>query len=272
MFDCNKSKYLNKLMKLEIRCFQHCETRSIYLCLDMPDQCPSCKSSLSSTKAQFRIPPFLLPRPLILSSCVNPPPFSLVLQLSDENILAGDLHIGVTNSKSKIFDFNANGMNRNSPRWFDMTAMVIRMDESCKKPSSLLRNEKIRNDAWDFYLDQYWEDRELCLKWNSSQYDEKRLNCLDFVTDFLLNYDLFNKNSLLNSLRGINLADNMAGKSDGTDVSSRQEKLTKLKKCLKQKLLDELIEPEYSKFAKYANLVFELNEKKFLREEINFFN
>jgi hypothetical protein len=265
---------LSKMMKMEIRCFQHCDNRNIYLCLELPENCPACNSCLSATNAHFKIPPFLLPKPLFLSSCINLPPFSLVLQITDDSdLLTGILHIGVTNSKSDIYDFNANGMNKNSPKWFDMPSIVIRLDENngkraaaATRHASFISNASICNDKWDSCLEDYWS-RTKVLRWNSTSYDEDQLNCFDFVIDFLLNYDFFSKEFLLISLNEINIA----SKSTSRDNVSK-ETFQMLKREIKKRVLGELIEPEYAKFFKYISLVSELNEKKFLCEEIDSFS
>jgi hypothetical protein len=276
---CNKSKRpqqtgrsnasLSKMMKMEIRCFQHCDNRNIYLCLELPKTCPACNANLNASNTHFKIPPFLLPKPLFLSSCINLPPFSLVLQITDDSdLISGILHIGITNSKSEIYDFNANGMNKNSPKWFDMPSIVIRLDEINKRSTknfSFINNPKICNDKWDTCLEDYWS-RTKVLRWNSTSYDETHLNCFDFVMDFLLNYDFFSKEFLLIALNEINIAN----KTTTRDVS--KETFQMLKRQIKKRVLDELIEPEYAKFFKYINLVGELNEKKFLCEEIDSFS
>lgn len=271
---------LGQLMRLDIRGFQHCQTRNIYLCLKLPKQCPTCRRSMYDEETQFKIPPFMLPKPHLSFTCVNLPPFCLVLQFTSQNLDTGNMHIGVTNSKSDIYDFNANGMNKNSPRWSDAPLITIRLENDKNKAYSLLTSQPVKHELWDFYLDDYWE-KSKSARWNSSTYNETSLNCLDFVVDFMLDYGCFSKTYLLYALNEINMTmmkQNETISSEDTShnptsiISASQlmrDKLARLKEMLKKKLLDQIIEPEYSKFLKYINLIFELNEKEYLIEELN---
>jgi hypothetical protein len=155
-----------------------------------------------------------------------------------------------------------------------MPSIVIRLSgengsggrcNSSRTAWSFLNNKSICNDKWDSCLAEYWSNTKV-LRWNSTSYDASTLNCFDFVVDFLLNYDFFSKEFLLVSLHEIN----MASRSTAKDVS--RETFQLLKKQIKKKVLEELVEPEYAKFFKYINLAVELNEKKFLCEKIESFS
>ena len=73
---------LGDLITREIYCFQHCQLKEKYLCFDLPDKCPTCLVGLRSNSMPtcFRVPPFKLEPPLILSQIM--PMFCLLLQPS----------------------------------------------------------------------------------------------------------------------------------------------------------------------------------------------
>jgi hypothetical protein len=117
------------LLTKQVKCFQHCLKSERIICFEMPDKCPTCTACLNSMQDQikFRVPPFILPSPLTVTSSKEKhhvPSFSLLLQPTDGNYSKflkensqihnlnkdiGDLHIGITNSKCEIYDFNING-------------------------------------------------------------------------------------------------------------------------------------------------------------------
>jgi hypothetical protein len=287
---------LNNLMILEIKCFQHCLKSERYLCFELPEKCPTCLYNLNS-KIKFKVPPFILPKPLSLTNtrlkCL--PPHSLLLQPTDcdyHKLLLepdiGDLHIGVTNSESDVFDFNQHGLNKNAHNWIETPSIVIDM-KSTKRTSRTMEvfsemkplvtmtasaivvggdstssednNTDTRLDPkWDLLLDCYWKRRKEL--WHRAFYDENRFNCLDFVINFLLEYGMFDLNEeqsdLISSAALLN-----------AESSFKQKKnIFILKNFLKQKLSKEFIEPEFFKCLKYLNLLINLYEKKYFLEKI----
>jgi hypothetical protein len=238
-----KSLHIKELIRRDIRCFQHnCQSKNISLCLEIPQTCSTCKKDLRSTRTSFKIPPFFLPKPQIVSNLINIPSFCIILQLIDENLEDGNLHIGITNSKSDIYDFNSNGMNRNSSSWLHNASITIRLDRIGNKNKLLQQflGVKLDSKKWDCLLDDYFQ--KSTSQWTTLSYHETNMNCLDFIVDFLSSYG--------------SVSIGQANKRD----------------ALKKMLLNELIEPEFCKFLKFVNLVKELNEKKVLSEKFENFS
>ena len=161
--ECIDSENLQELMQCEIKCFQHCLRNERFLCFELPEKCPTCSTYLDSKliPTKFRVPPFVLPPPLTVTNTklASLPPFSLLLQPTDGDYLKiiqtnksnnpsqiirshhskeqhsnndpdiGDLHIGITNSKAEVFDFDSNGLNRNSTRWHTIPSIVIKLEQ-----------------------------------------------------------------------------------------------------------------------------------------------
>ena len=316
---------LKELMQNQIKCFQHCLRTERFLCFEMPDKCPTCSTYLDSKlmPTKFRVPPFVLPPPLTVTNTRSAPylpPFSLLLQPTDGDYLKiiqsnksnhpsqmcrhhhqrhhepdiGDLHIGITNSKSEIFDFDSNGLNHNADKWFTIPSIVIKLEqqinltqqhqhfkEMMSPPSSnrapqlniFLDGQKeekykqliIRNytDKWDLVLHNFWQQRHAA--WKATKYDEFELNCLDFIINVLLDYGFFDLNDDLEAY-----FENMNGTNCHVNKSEFiQEKQNLLmKNLLKQKLSRELIEPEFIKCLKYLNLLIKLHKQKYFVERI----
>ena len=154
---------------------------------------------------------------------------------SKEHEDTGDLHIGITNSNSETFDFDMNGVNRNSIRWSHIPSIVIRLETK--------KNDQIfRAQSWDVALEAHSGDEK---KWSKSNYDEFTFNCLDFVISFLLNLGYFDDNV------------------------THTEPSSLLNGYLREKLSRDLIEPEFVKCLKYLRLLVRLNESEVFEEKLN---
>lgn len=258
MSQSHSLKSINNMMISEIKCFQHCKASERYLCFELPEKCPTCEFGLMSSTIKFKVPPFVVPRPLKLTDtrlkCL--PPYSLLLQPTDCNYTRlaaepdiGDLHIGVTNSDSDVFDFNQNGLNKNAHNWIDTPSIIIDI-----KRTSHVNNLELDHDnahscpidfKWNMLLDRHWKRRKEM--WNRAFYDENNFNCLDFVINFLLEYGFFDWN-----------LDN-----------SSQNDIFIYKSIIKKKISKEYIEPEFIKCLRYLNMIINLHEKKYLVEQLN---
>lgn len=272
---------LNYMMILEIKCFQHCKANERYLCLELPEKCPTCLHNLNS-KIKFKVPPFILPRTLKLTDTRlrGLPPYSLLLQPTDCDYLKlveepdiSDLHIGVTNSDSDVFDFNHNGLNKNAHNWIDTHSIIIDIYSFQNKLKGynygeffyLNNSNKTSDDIyvdskWNTLLDRHWKKRKEL--WNRTFYNENKFNCLDFIITFLLDYGFFDFSIEHNEL---------ILKNDLIDESFKTiyKKNYNILKCFyKKKLSKEYIEPEFLKCLKYLKLLINLHLKKYLREQI----
>lgn len=238
---------LNSLIiKSEIKIFQHCNHERI-ICFTLPENCPICQIRLDSKS--FRVPPFVLATPFMKSPKL--PAISLILQPSSgdySKLACDDMHIGITNSLSEAFDFDHHGLKKNSKNWIDYPFIHIKLDQFRNK--ILMGNE---TKKWDDLLEYQFKQKEHY--WSAKQYDETNLNCFDFIINFLYVFGYFDLNEeneeemYLNELVFI-------------------ENNHLMKKFLKQKLANELIEPVIRKSLKYIYLLMKLNsnEKAFLKE------
>jgi hypothetical protein len=286
-----KTRYLIKLMQLSIKCFHHCSSTIRYLCFELPEKCPTCSLDLNvDNNTKFKVPPFIVPSPLVLANKNFHilPKFSLLLQPTDGNYSKflykndstdsdiGNLHIGITNSRSEIFDFDMNGLNRNLKRWLKPSIAIklghkltleqnrINLDLLLTFKSSdddFFKSEKTNGinlyDKWDLLLEECWLKRKN--QWSQSKYDENKFNCFDFVISFLIEYGYF----------------------DMTEEDSQDKKLKQLLSAtknnqpnlrlngyLKEKMTNDMIESEFVKFLKYLNLLVKLRKQKFLIENV----
>ena len=284
---------VENLLKFKIKCFQHCIKTERLLCFKIPETCPSCLKQLNSNTTTFLIPPFILPTPLTITTNdlngykSNLPPYSLLLQPTNgnyENFLLiinqkqqqqgnntiekiindfGDLHIGITNSKSEIFDFDLNGLNRNSLKWFKVPSIVIKLSHHYENKNFVDKNQQPQNindenlrflfynyyylnfNKWDFMLDNYWYNQRHT-KWSSKSYNEISFNCLDFVIQFLIDYDYKFQNFESGSINSI--------------------------ENIKFLVSNHLIEPEFIKCFKYMNLLAKIKTNEFFIENISLAN
>ncbi|CAG2113395.1 unnamed protein product [Medioppia subpectinata] len=93
-----------------ILCFQHCNPKSKVFCLELPDYCPQCDSPMSCI--ELKIPPFCVPFPFI---CAKRTQCSVIIRPTDGDFLhhyqnAADLHIGLTDSKGDVYEFDKYGL------------------------------------------------------------------------------------------------------------------------------------------------------------------
>lgn len=263
-----KSSNLKNLIMSDIKCFQHCKDSEKYLCFDLPEKCPACFSSLMDSKIKFKVPPFVVPKPLNITNTQFKllPPNSLLLQPTDcdyEKLISepdlGDLHIGITNSDSDVFDFNSNGLNKNSHNWIETPSIVIDIYNCAARKLNQeeifsYSNDELSIDSkWNDLLDRNWKRRKEI--WNRAFYDENNFNCLDFIINFLLEYGFFEH-------------DDFFIDTDNNFMNSHKKNPFILNCSLKNKLSKEYIEPEFVKFIKYLKLLVSLDNKKCLMENI----
>ncbi|KZC09681.1 hypothetical protein WN55_00814 [Dufourea novaeangliae] len=155
-----------------IICFRHCCSESIF-CKSVPKLCPICQSCIINCN----IEPFLVPYPYTNATYH---PVAIVVRPSQGSFIndytaAKDLHIGVTNSKGIVFEFDRQGLIVNDHcRWTDCVAFKI-------VPSSW-------ENHWDETLERMLKDT----KWKSKNYDEVDMNCCNFVMEFVNNLQYTN--------------------------------------------------------------------------------
>ena len=302
--DKQSSELIKKLLKLEIKCFQHCSKNSRFLCLNLPDVCPKCSSCLYSNFTNFRIPPFTLPsnfnKPQNLTSnsqlqiptnsrngflyiffCLNyrfHNKLSILVLLmptngdfnpwlvfsskknkeSFEQSDIGDLHIGISNSKSDVYDFDYNGLKKNSNIWFQIPSVIIRLEKffqidlTSREINGARNNLNFRSQEfaskWDLALEEKLLDHK---KWNKNNYQEDNFNCFNFIIEHLLEFEFFGFH--LKSFK-------FSNENFQTDL---------VKEFLKKKISQDLIEPEFIKCLKYLNLIAMINEKEIFEEKLN---
>ena len=158
----------------------------------------------------------------------------------------GDLHIAVSNSKAETYDYDMNGLNKNSITWLQIPAIVIPLENHAKR-------EEVNKNTWDSTLEIIFKDP----KWNKSNYNENNFNCLDFVTEFLINFGFFDYGN-----------DEIFKFSENSSEKKYilQNKLTK--SFLKKQLSKNFIEPKFYKSLKYLNLLVNLNEQNIFEEHV----
>lgn len=237
----------NLITKSEIKIFQHCNHERV-ICFNLPDKCPICSLTLDSKS--LRVPPFVLTSPFLKNGKLQS--ISLILQPSNcdyTNLVLnksdiGDLHIGITNSLAEPFDFDHNGLKRSCKRWYDNPTIHIQLDHKSFNMKTIFNETK----KWDDLLECFWSQRDQC--WTAAKYDETKFNCFDLIINFLFLYGYFdidteNETSMDSSI----LIENYF-----------------MKKFLKQKISNELIEPTVRKSLKYLCLLIKLSDEKYFRE------
>lgn len=177
---------IKQLLRLDIRCLQHCSLKERIAFLDQLNKCPKCSANLLDPDVQFLVPSFVMPCPFAIKSTL--PNFSLLIHPTNGDYISllnepngGDLHIGITSSMGEVFDYDSDGLKRNSNKWTDIPSILIKLNE----------DRHLDSQKWDLFLEKNWRKRDV--KWNSKSYDEYNFNCLDFVVYFLNQYDFFNK-------------------------------------------------------------------------------
>ncbi|XP_005109122.1 MKRN2 opposite strand protein [Aplysia californica] len=148
----------------DLRSFQHCRKDIDLVCFRLPTQCPLCGQSTATTES--RIPPYVLPSPFVSSHTT---PRTIVLKPTEGDFIRNyertcDLHIGVTDSKGLVYDFDERGLNQGSV-W----------------PHCLVVWTHDQPAEWDQALSY------ICGQpaWSARRYDEHGQNCFTFVLHFL---------------------------------------------------------------------------------------
>ena len=153
-----------------VLCFNHCDLDVNLLCLELPSTCPLCSGDLQSTP--MKIPPFRLPSPLQHS---GEAPYSVVIRPTQGTFLDqygkdSNLHVGISNSKGVVYDFDEKGLNRSLQGWSQCVAITI-----------ATRTDVRLTSIWDLKLQEF-----ACYEhWTAPRYDENTWNCYDFVLGFL---------------------------------------------------------------------------------------
>lgn len=153
-----------------IMCFRHCLTKNV-ICKHVPIICPVCLLQIEG----FIVDPFRVPYPFANASHN---PTSVVIRpsqgnfLDDYDITRHDLHIGVVDSEGRIIEFDKNGLIVNDVmKWTDCIVF------------------KVVPDAWISRWDKTLSEMSKDLKWQSINYSENKLNCFDFVLEFINNLE-----------------------------------------------------------------------------------
>ncbi|GAB6026673.1 hypothetical protein CHUAL_013186 [Chamberlinius hualienensis] len=154
-----------------ILCFQHCDKNAQVFCFTLPRFCELCGADLYIS--ELRIPPFRIPYPFVAAAAI---PCSIVIRPTVGDFLhnyqnAADLHIGVTNSKGVVFEYDKNGLtNDDTAKW----CQSLRIDILSQMDAKLLRQ-------WDKTLEKISQQD----RWSSTFYSVDDHNCYSFVLEFL---------------------------------------------------------------------------------------
>lgn len=151
--------------------FQHCQKGVNILYLDPPEMCPLCRRDTATTPSE--IPPFRLPSPF---QSAQDAPFSVVVRPTVGSFLRdyannADLHVGITDSKGTVYEYDSSGVHVSSQSWSQ--CLAIKMID--KYDSRWSHN-------WDDSLRQF----SLLPTWSASRYSDRTHHCYDFVLRFLL--------------------------------------------------------------------------------------
>jgi len=149
-----------------ITCFRHCSTKSVF-CKRIPTTCPVCSLQIQD----FIVDPFRIPYPF--ANAVHSPT-TIVIRPSHGSFLddydtSHDLHVGIVDSNGSVIEFDKNGVIMNDARWIDCIAV------------------KVIPVAWTIRWDEMLRFMLRDVKWKSSNYDEIRMNCFNFVLEFFNN-------------------------------------------------------------------------------------
>ncbi|XP_052782787.1 MKRN2 opposite strand protein-like [Mya arenaria] len=159
-------------MESEIRCFQHCKRDKNILCQTIPLVCPICRQD--TLKTEMRIPPYLIDSPFIDASftqcCVviKPTIGSFLKDFTNQS----DLHIGVTNSRGVVYEYDERGVTVGCQTWSDCLRVTV-LDINSENSDFVKK--------WDQDLDLAAQES----LWTAGKYTETSHNCYDFVMSFL---------------------------------------------------------------------------------------
>ncbi|XP_068239826.1 MKRN2 opposite strand protein [Palaemon carinicauda] len=156
-----------------IVCYQHCQGR--LFAFSLPAACPLCRANLETEP--LKIPPFRIPYPFVRAS---QSPCALVIKPTKGDFLheyksTHDLHIGVTDSEGRVFEYEQEGLHSDyTSSWSQCLAIPIISDSSN-------RLDPVWQEYWDFTLNTLAKDPAWC----EDRYDETSFNCYSFVVEFL---------------------------------------------------------------------------------------
>ena len=156
----------------------------------------------------------------------------------------GDLHIGITNSSGDIYDYDMNGLNRNSKRWFSTPSIIIDLQR-------LTNWNEAKKKVWNVFLDRYWLNKEQY--WAAHRYDEFNFNCLDFIIIFLYEIGFFDIDEETNS-------------HDCIETFQFNKNNYLIISFLKQAFSKDFIVPKFVKCLKYLNLLTKVDIKNCISE------
>ncbi|XP_013398927.2 MKRN2 opposite strand protein [Lingula anatina] len=155
-----------------IFCFQHCSRDENILCLSLPNHCPLCSRDLQTT--QMLIPPFRLTYPF---QCAIKSPCSVVIRPTHGSFLrdytnSSNLHVGITNTKGSVYDYDEGGLHVHSPTWTSTETLTIPVIQT---------NDTMWSHTWNIRLEQWAMQQQ----WTADRYNDTHHNCYDFVLGFL---------------------------------------------------------------------------------------
>ncbi|CAG0880350.1 unnamed protein product [Darwinula stevensoni] len=159
-----------------ILCFQHCDKKTKIFCFSVPSTCPVCGCDL--VNSPLRIPPFRIPYPFGRARDFR---CAVVIKPTQGSFLkdyknSSDLHIGVTDSRGEVVEYDRNGVKRGD--WEHCLPVPI----FPKKSSSLsLPQSHSFVLKWDSTL----QSMATSPLWTKDKYMEKSHNCYAFTLSFL---------------------------------------------------------------------------------------
>ncbi|XP_069062747.1 MKRN2 opposite strand protein isoform X1 [Pleurodeles waltl] len=148
---------------------RHCE-KDIY-CASVPDSCPVCGQSAVASQ-RLEDAPVRIPSPFVNGHREK---FSFLLKPTEGTFLRGydgmsDLHVGITNSKGIVYNYNQAGVQREEWGW-----------EQCVGVPLLQPDEYGLINLWDKYL----EDFSTAETWLPHRYEEYQHNCYTYALAFV---------------------------------------------------------------------------------------
>ncbi|XP_058807788.1 MKRN2 opposite strand protein [Phymastichus coffea] len=152
-----------------IICFKHCTSASIF-CKKIPQECPICKNNLSALPLDPVIIPYPLTNVVDNQSCC-----CLVIKPTEGCFLCDysindDLHIGVTNSRSDVIEYDKSGL--------------VKCDNHMWKNCVAIQLIPI---SWQIFWDEMLSIVCNDSNWHTANYNELKYNCFTFVISFLKN-------------------------------------------------------------------------------------
>lgn len=155
----------------KILCFQHLKNEIKIFCFEFPRFCKFCNADLLIS--DLHIPPFRVPYPFKYSSkAIN----TVVIKPTTGDFLnnyenSSDLHIGVTDSKGFVVEYDVNGLRRTKAHKWNQCLSIKVLQHMTPSVQSY----------WDHVL--YETFTENC--WTPARYNAESHNCYSFVLSFL---------------------------------------------------------------------------------------